>query len=129
MDDMGWCPLPSCNSIAVIERDLNKGQCTFCDFTFCLDCKDRVHPFKRCGVHRLDLLPDFKNNETIKQVILKNQHSEELLNKLFMKHCTKACPNPKCSVPITKLPSGCSHLQCPKCFNYMCWLCGNPAKG
>jgi hypothetical protein len=23
MDDMGWCPIPNCNQIAHIERDLN----------------------------------------------------------------------------------------------------------
>ena len=46
-----------------------------------------------------------------------------------MKHCTKPCPNPKCGVPITKLPSGCTHVQCPKCFSYMCWTCGVLAKG
>lgn len=28
-----------------------------------------------------------------------------------------------------KVASGCTHIQCPKCFLYMCWHCGNPAKG
>jgi len=66
---------------------------------------------------------------TIAAIIKKNQHSEELLNKLFIKHCTKACPNPKCNVPITKLESGCGHIQCPCCHCFFCWTCGFAAKG
>ena len=129
MDDMGWCPLPTCNQIAHIERDQNLGKCTFCDFTFCLDCKERIHPFKRCLVNRIDLMDDYLNNETIKLMIKNNQASEDLLSKLYMKHCTKSCPNPKCGVPITKVESGCTQIQCTKCFNYFCWCCNAPAKG
>lgn len=129
MDDMGWCPLPSCGQIAHIERDQNLGKCTFCDFMFCLDCKERVHPFKRCLVNRVDLIEGINSNENIQQIMKANQNSEDLLSKLYMKHCTKSCPNPKCGVPITKIQSGCTQLQCPKCFNYFCWCCNAPAKG
>jgi IBR domain, a half RING-finger domain len=55
MDDLGWCPLNGCGSLATIEKDINQGRCQHCDFTFCLDCKDRYHPFKRCILNRLDL--------------------------------------------------------------------------
>lgn len=65
MDDMGWCPIPSCAQIAHIEKELNQGRCTFCDFTFCLDCKERVHPFKRCSINRLDLMASFKDKPEI----------------------------------------------------------------
>jgi hypothetical protein len=27
MDDLGWCPLPGCGSLAVIEKDSNFGKC------------------------------------------------------------------------------------------------------
>lgn len=69
MDDMGWCPLPTCSQLAHIEKKLNTGRCTFCDFMFCLDCKQAHHPFKRCSIHRLDLLPDFKNDEQVCKII------------------------------------------------------------
>lgn len=56
MDDLGWCPLPGCGSLANIDKESNQGKCQHCDFTFCLDCKERYHPFKRCLIHRIDLL-------------------------------------------------------------------------
>lgn len=98
MDDMGWCPIPSCNQIANIDKELNKGRCTFCDLQFCLECKQRVHPFKRCAVNRLDLLENL--HPDIESMQARNRSSEEILNRLFIKHCTRSCPNPKCGVPI-----------------------------
>lgn len=59
----------------------------------------------------------------------RNKVSADVLSKLYMKHCTKYCPNPKCGVPISKVASGCTQLQCPKCFQYFCWKCNAPAKG
>jgi len=108
MDDMGWCPLPTCRQLANIDKEQNQGKCTFCDFMFCLDCKDRVHPYKRCMLNRVDLKEAFFKGENVQAILKKNRNSEEVLNKLFIKHCTKSCPNPKCGVPITKLESGCT---------------------
>jgi hypothetical protein len=48
--------------------------------------------------------------EKIDFILKKNDNSAEILNKLFLKHCTKSCPNPKCGVPIIKIDSGCSHI-------------------
>jgi len=71
-----------------------------------------------------------------------NKGFEDQLNDLYFKHCTKKCVNPKCGVRITidqnqsdcpndKMPQGllCARLQCPLCFTYMCWSCGEEAKG
>lgn len=58
MDDLGYCPIVGCGSLgslATIERDKGFGKCQFCDFMFCLECKERYHPYKRCMVYRLDL--------------------------------------------------------------------------
>lgn len=129
MDDMGWCPLAQCSQLAHIDRLQNSGKCTFCDFHFCLDCRDRVHPYKRCKIYRLDISEEFKENETLVAMKKKNAVSEEILSKLFLKYCTKPCPNSKCGVPISKDPSGCSQVQCTKCFGYFCWTCGASAKG
>lgn len=27
MDDLGWCPLTGCGSLATIEKDINQGRC------------------------------------------------------------------------------------------------------
>merc|ERR1711966_398257 len=62
MDDMGWCPMKGCGSLANIEKAENSGKCQHCEFYFCLDCKNKVHPFKRCDLNRVDLLMMDKNN-------------------------------------------------------------------
>lgn len=59
----------------------------------------------------------------------RNKDYEAKLTALFMKHCTKPCPNIKCRVPISKDYGGCTHIQCTQCYGWMCWACGVPAKG
>ena len=54
MDDVGWCPLNGCGDLATIDKELNMGKCQHCDFMFCLGCKDRYHPFRRCSINRID---------------------------------------------------------------------------
>jgi hypothetical protein len=49
-----------------------------------------------------------EEKEKVDFIMKKNDNSAEILNKLFLKHCTKSCPNPKCGVPIIKIESGCS---------------------
>ena len=72
MDDMGWCPL--CNALANIHKDENCGKCTHCNLSYCLDCKTRVHPFKRCAINRLDLLIEFKERlDAINEENVKNE--------------------------------------------------------
>ena len=127
MDDMCWCPIPTCGSIAVVEKNENSGRCQHCEHHFCLDCKQHVHPFKRCLVHRIDLLAEYA--DMIADINEKNLVMEARLTEIYMKHCTKRCPNPKCGVRITLISAGCSHVQCTKCWQYMCWACGNAAKG
>ena len=127
MDDVGWCPVLGCSSIANIDRDDNTGRCQHCEFHFCLDCRDHVHPFKRCKINRLDLMDKFKS--AADEVKAENAKYESMLTDLYFKKCTKLCPNPRCQVRICKVESGCTHVQCTICFHYMCWACGKPAKG
>jgi hypothetical protein len=110
MDDMGWCPIPGCSQLAHIEKELNIGRCTFCELVFCLDCRQNNHPFRRCKINRLDLVLANKENDQINKMMNNNKSSEDILSKLFIKHCTKQCPNPKCGVPIIKAASGCTHI-------------------
>lgn len=131
MDDMGWCPLSSCSQLAHIDRPSNSGTCSFCQFHFCLDCKQHYHPFKRCAILRVDMQENLNENvqEQVNEIIRNNEESEDILSRLFIKLNTKSCPNPKCRVPISKDASGCTQIQCTRCFNYFCWACGAPAKG
>ena len=75
MDDLGWCPLPGCGSLANIDKDINQGKCQHCDFIFCLDCKERHHPFKRCLVNRLDLI-DIVSKEEKENINTRNKKAE-----------------------------------------------------
>ena len=131
MDDMGFCPIESCKQLAHIDKNSNSGLCSFCNFRYCLDCKAQYHPNKRCGIHRIDKLERL-NEETkvkVEDLIAQNENSAEILSKLYMKIHTKRCPNGKCSVPIVKEESGCTHIQCTRCFTWICWKCGMAAKG
>jgi len=109
MDDMGWCPLPGCGSLALIEREGNFGKCQHCDFMFCLDCRERYHPYKRCLINRLDLV-DIIKAEEMEEINHKNKLAEAALNVLFFKYCSKYCPNNKCGIRIQKIQSGCTHM-------------------
>jgi len=128
MDDLGWCPLPGCGSLAVIERDQNFGKCQHCDFMFCLDCRERYHPYKRCLVNRLDIF-DKVTDDDKEELTLRNKKAEEALNGLFFKFCAKYCPNLKCGVRIQKEKTGCTRMQCPMCKLHFCWACLGEAKG
>ena len=108
MDDMCWCPLPQCGALAVIEKEDNVGRCQHCDHRFCLDCKEHVHPFKRCMANRIDLLVQYKGK--INEIVESNKKMEDRLNEIYIKQCTKFCPNPKCGVRIAKIKSGCTHV-------------------
>jgi hypothetical protein len=108
MDDMGWCPV--CGALADLNKGENSGRCQHCDFYFCLDCKNKVHPYKRCAIHRLDFLMDQKQSSEFDAITAGNKQAEVNLMNLFFKHCCKSCPNPKCSAQIQKVESGCSHM-------------------
>ena len=58
-----------------------------------------------------------------------NKQAATALMNLFFRHCTKECPNHKCSAKIQKVESGCTHMQCPVCYHNFCWVCLKPAKG
>jgi hypothetical protein len=60
MDDMGWCPIVGCGALSNLDKEENSGRCQHCDFYFCIDCKSKVHPYKRCGINRLDFLMETK---------------------------------------------------------------------
>ena len=108
MDDMTWCPLTACGSVAVIDVEDNTGRCQHCEHHFCLDCKQHVHPYKRCLIHRIDLIAEYR--DLMAEITETNKLNEAKLNELYMKHCCKRCPNGKCGVRITLVSGGCSQV-------------------
>ena len=127
MDDMCWCPIPTCGSVATVDHEDNTGRCQHCEHHFCMDCKKHVHPFRRCQVHRLDLLVEYA--ELIEDIHEKNKIIENQLNDIYFKNCTKQCPNKKCGARISLESGGCSQVQCLVCYNWFCWVCLGSAKG
>lgn len=95
---------------------------------FCLDCRERYHPYKRCLVNRLDLY-DLISKADREALDNSNKIAEAALNELFFRLCTKYCPNIKCGLRIQKIQNGCTKMQCPKCFQHFCWVCLHNAKG
>lgn len=128
MDDMGICPLPGCGSLATKDLELNMGKCHHCEFMFCLGCNDRYHPFKRCKRHRIDDYEQLAEIEGIPDIMERNKKAEEVLSNLYIKYCTRECPNCHRYIQMIK-DSPCTHIQCPKCFKYLCYACGAEAKG
>jgi hypothetical protein len=132
-EDMGWCPIPNCGALAHILTNKNHGQCSHCEFMFCLDCKQKNHPFKRCWKYRLDL-DNVLDEAEVQSIEARNKRAEEILNNLYFKYCCKQCPNMKCGLKIQKVPDMCENqpgnkMQCPKCFLHFCWGCMAQAKG
>jgi hypothetical protein len=66
---------------------------------FCLDCRERYHPYKRCIINRLDL-KDIISDAEKEELDMKNKRAEEALNVLFFRYCAKFCPNLKCGIRI-----------------------------
>lgn len=100
---------------------------------FCLDCKQKNHPFKRCWKNRLDL-ENVLEEEEKEGLEARNKRAEEILNNLYFKKCCKQCPNLKCGLRIQKIEGYCegqpgNKMQCPKCHQHFCWACLQPAKG
>lgn len=74
---------------------------------FCLDCRERYHPYKRCLINRLDLFDVLEEAEK-ENLEQKNKIAEAALNAIFFKYCAKFCPNIKCGIRIQKEKSGCT---------------------
>ena len=64
-----------------------------------------------------------EDSEDFEQMRKRNAQAEVALNNLFFKVCAKYCPNSKCGIRIQKLKSGCTQMQCPRCYYNFCWVC------
>ena len=92
MPDYGWCPDKEGQGPAEIDELRNIGKCTECRFKFCIQCKAKFHPFKRCPI-AVALLDNTKSSIKAAKSIV-DQH----LSMLYIQNCSKQCP--KCSSPI-----------------------------
>jgi len=65
-------------------------------------------------VNRVDLLVEYAG--MMAEITERNKLMENRLNEIYMKQCTKPCPNAKCGVRIALISGGCSQVQCTKCY-------------
>lgn len=63
MDDMSWCPTPSCGYAFV--KDSNELNCPLCHKAFCLDCRVDMHFGQLCK----DYMKDKKVSENDDEII------------------------------------------------------------
>merc|ERR1719471_218820 len=99
------CPNSCCSVGLVLDIDCNveKIQCTACDFEFCPHCNDLPHEGRTCEEMR------------------RQRHAERWGDaKDYMENETKQCPF--CLAWIEK-NGGCNHMTCHHCRGEFCWLC------
>ena len=77
--------MKGCGSLANIEKAENSGKCQHCEFYYCLDCKNRCHPFKRCDLNRVDLLMQATTDLKFLETQEGNAKAAEALMNLFIK--------------------------------------------
>lgn len=129
--EVEWCP--RCEKISFKEnQDSLHAQCSVCKYNFCIKCREKYHPFKRCESSTMDLLKDInfeklktmdkeqisKNMPIISQIV--NSLCADKRSQLYVKNFTQSCPN--CKTLINK-DGGCNKVFCTKCNKYMCWIC------
>ncbi|XP_052096502.1 E3 ubiquitin-protein ligase RNF14-like [Mytilus californianus] len=125
MGDISYCP--RCE-IALIteENSLNMAHCVTCQFTFCLECSEPVHPGEICFFKKENNLKEEeerknREGENEKEFQRKLKRMEEVKSHDFLKEKSKKCP--VCKVKIIKA-GGCNHVICTVCKSSMCWACG-----
>lgn len=112
-ENLTWCPVTECGGVAKIKGGNMFGECTECEFRFCLTCNLFYHSGKRCPVLSIGAAT-FKRMSKADQVKFIADH----LNELYIKKYSKNCPH--CAASIAKI-DGCNKMVCYKCGKYFCW--------
>ena len=97
MDDFGWCPITECGNPAEVDKLKNFGQCTECQFKFCLLCKERYHKYKKCRNTIEEEIELLKGKIKVEEE-LHEKRTIAMLSNLYIQNCTKQCPS--CNYPI-----------------------------
>jgi E3 ubiquitin-protein ligase RNF14 len=122
--DFSWCPL--CEGPAAKKANTNIATCLKCNFEFCLSCRKKYHPYRKCDMDddtqsTNKYLTD--NKEKLTKILLNEKEEgkyNEMKSQAFMNKYTKQCPN--CTASINKF-DGCNKVVCASCHKAFCWLC------
>ena len=132
MNDIVFCPRPTCRSVTLKEEGSDMAICPTCTFAFCVLCKRTWH-----GVSPCKLLPDdikqlkevYDSSSPEAQRSMEQQYGrhhllrafEEVETEGWIASNSKQCPN--CPAHIER-SQGCNKMYCSHCNSHFCWLCG-----
>ena len=114
-DKLTWCPITECGAIARIRAGGMFGECTECEFRFCLTCHHFYHSGKRCPVLTIGAIAFQNMSKTVQE-----QFIADKLNDIYVNKYSKNCPSCNSSIMQT---NGCNKMTCTTCGKYFCWIC------
>lgn len=131
MNDVFYCPRPSCQCVTLKEEDSNMSLCPKCRFAFCVLCKRAWHGVSPCKLLPGDLRELRATWETLDNEgrhAMERQYGktkleqafQELDSSIWLEGNAKQCPN--CDSKIEKT-DGCNKMTCTQCRSHFCWLC------
>ncbi|KXJ28953.1 E3 ubiquitin-protein ligase RNF14 [Exaiptasia diaphana] len=133
MPDVFYCP--RCNTAVVADDDSESsklGRCTFCFFTFCIECQGPWHHGKSCTGDDEQEEQDKKKTSKKKQinkssnkvdVFTKRSRTSNVAFITLMRSRGSYQKCPKCRMIVEKI-SGCNFMTCSQCRGQFCWVCG-----
>lgn len=134
MEDIVYCPRPTCRCVTVKEEGEDMAVCPGCTFAFCILCKRTWHGVSPCkllpdDVKQLKEVYDASSSEI--QQSMEQRYGRPHLLRAFQEVETeswittnsKQCP--KCHAHIQR-SYGCNKMYCSHCSSHFCWLCGVP---
>ena len=131
MEDLVYCPRPSCRHPNIKEPESQMGICANCSFCFCILCNKTWHGSETgCDIssEEFDTIRDsYENGSSEDRQALEKQYGKKLkrfiemmATKEWLDSNTKPCP--VCKASVEKL-AGCNKMTCVSCGNFFCWLC------
>ncbi|VDP04668.1 unnamed protein product [Soboliphyme baturini] len=133
MADIIYCPRMVCQMPVVKEDDQdNLATCSFCGFSFCPLCLKGYHGVMPCNIVNLqEVVRKYMESSPEERKCMERRYGKqqlvnatnELSNEKWKSEHSKPCPS--CKAPIEK-NYGCNRMQCLKCGENFCWLCGRP---
>ena len=131
MEDLVYCPRPSCRHPNIKELGSQMAICANCKFCFCSLCHKSWHGSESgCDISLEefeDIKEKYNNGTSEERETLERRYGkklkktiEMLATKEWLDRNTKCCPICKASVQKS---AGCNKMTCTSCGGFFCWLC------
>ena len=131
MQDIVYCPRPTCRCVTVKEQDSYMAQCPRCVFCFCVLCQRAWHGISPCKLlsgNLKELRESWEKLDPDARSTLEAQYGKKTLERAFQEYDSyswlgtnaKKCPHCNSSIQKTE---GCNKMMCTQCRAHFCWLC------